>query len=138
MNDDFENVIVALKTTGTPTVATPTLSPGSGTYTSVQSVTISSWTAGTTVYYTTNGTMPTTSSTMYTGPVTVSVSETLEAIATAPGFANSPMNSAVYTVDKFDRLWRPRHGIGLGDLAGRRHSSRKIRQQCGCGLLHHR
>ncbi len=99
LNDAFENLIAALKTTGTPTVATPTFSPASGTYSSVQYVTISSWTAGTTIYYTTDGTYPTTNSTLYTGQVAVSASETLEAIATAPGFANSPMNSAVYTIN---------------------------------------
>ena len=99
LNDAFENVLVALLTTGTPTAATPTLSPGTGTYTSVQYVTISSWTAGSTVHYTTDGTYPTTGSTLYTGQVAVSATETLEAIATAPGFANSPMNSAVYTIN---------------------------------------
>jgi len=99
LNDGFENVIVALTTTGTPTVAAPTLSPASGTYTSAQAVSISTWTAGATIYYTTDGTYPTTGSTMYTGLVTVSATETLEAIATAPGFANSPMNSAVYTIN---------------------------------------
>ena len=56
LNDGFENLIVALTTTGTPTAATPTLSPGTGRYTSMQYVTISSWTAGTTIYYTTDGT----------------------------------------------------------------------------------
>ena len=66
-------------------VSTPTFSPAAGTYTSAQSVTISDATSGATIYYTTNGTTPTTSSTAYTGPITVSSTETLEAIAVATG-----------------------------------------------------
>ncbi len=52
----------------TPTVATPAFSLAAGTYTSAQSVSISDATSGATIYYTTNGTTPTTSSTQYTGP----------------------------------------------------------------------
>ena len=78
----------------TPTVSTPAFSPAAGTYTSAQSVTISDATSGATIYYTTNGTTPTTSSTKYTGPITVSSTETLEAIAVATGDTNSAVASA--------------------------------------------
>ena len=47
---------------GVATAAAPTFSPAAGTYTSTQSVTISDATTGATIYYTTNGTTPTTSS----------------------------------------------------------------------------
>ena len=76
----------------------PTFSPAAGTYSSAQSVTISDSTAGTTIYYTTNGTTPTTSSTKYTSAVTVSSSETLEAIAVETGYTNSPVATAAYTI----------------------------------------
>jgi Chitobiase/beta-hexosaminidase C-terminal domain len=68
------------------TVATPTFSPAAGTYTSIQTVTISDSTSGATIYYTTNGSTPTTSSTHYTSPITVSSSETVKAIGTKSGY----------------------------------------------------
>jgi hypothetical protein len=79
-------------------VSTPAFSPASGAYTSAQPVTISDATSGATIYYTTNGTTPTTSSTEYTGPITVSSTETLEAIAVATGDTNSAVASAAYTI----------------------------------------
>jgi LysM repeat protein len=82
----------------TPVLPAPTFSPAAGSYSSSQSVTISDATAGTTIYYTTNGTMPTTSSTVYSGAITVSATETLEAIAAKTGFTNSAVTTAVYTI----------------------------------------
>ena len=78
--------------------ATPTFSPAGGSYTTPQSVNIADATSGATIYYTTNGTTPTTSSTQYTGPITVSSTETLEAIAVATGDTNSAVASATYTI----------------------------------------
>ncbi|MGB9148401.1 MAG: chitobiase/beta-hexosaminidase C-terminal domain-containing protein [Acidobacteriaceae bacterium] len=81
------------------TTATPTFSPVAGTYTSAQTVTISDSTSGATICYTTNGTTPTTSSPQYTGPITVFATETVEAIATASGYAQSSVGSAGYTIN---------------------------------------
>jgi hypothetical protein len=78
--------------------STPTFSPVAGKYTSSQAVSISDATSDATVYYTTNGTAPTTSSTRYTGPITVSSTETLKAIAVVAGEANSAVASATYTM----------------------------------------
>ena len=78
--------------------ATPTFSPVAGTYTAAQTVSISDLTAGATIYYTTNGTTPTTSSPVYGGAITVSSTETLEAIATATGYATSAVASSSYTI----------------------------------------
>ena len=85
--------------TSLPTAATPTLSPGTGTYTAAQTVTISDTTAGATIYYTTDGTPPTASSSLYSGAITVSSTETIEAIATAGGDANSAIATATYTIN---------------------------------------
>jgi hypothetical protein len=81
-----------------PTLSQPTFSVPAGTYTSAQTVTLSDATRRTTIYYTTDGSTPTTSSTIYTGRITVSSSETINAIATLQGYANSPVASATYTI----------------------------------------
>jgi RHS repeat-associated protein len=88
----------ATYTINLPAAATPTFSPAAGTYTSVQTVTISDSTSGATIYYTTNGTTPTTSSTKYSSAIAVSSSETIEAIATASGYSSSAVGSATYTL----------------------------------------
>ena len=84
----------------TPSAATPTFSPGGATYTAPQSVTLADSTAAAKIYYTTNGTTPTTASTLYAGPITVSSSETIQAIAVASGVTNSPVGSATYTIQQ--------------------------------------
>ena len=89
--------------TATYTIASvlpaPTFSVAGGTFTSAQSVSISDATTGRTIYYTTNGTVPTTTSAVYTGPITVSSNETLEAIAVETGYTNSAVATATYTIN---------------------------------------
>ena len=77
----------------------PTLSVPAGTYTSVQTVALSDANSAATIYFTTNGTAPTTSSAVYTAPITVSTSETIEAIAVASGSAPSAASSASYVIN---------------------------------------
>lgn len=79
-------------------VATPTFTPPGGSFTSPQSVTISSATPGATIYYTTDGTTPTTASNLFGAPVTVATSETIKAIAIKAGLTNSAVGSAVFTI----------------------------------------
>jgi hypothetical protein len=74
----------------------PTFTPPAGIYSSPQSVTIGDAVAGTAIYYTTNGTKPSTSSTPYSGPITVSANETLKAIALASGVPASAVGTAAY------------------------------------------
>jgi N-acetylneuraminic acid mutarotase len=84
----------------TPTAATPTFSVQPGIYTTAQTVAINDTTSGSTIYYTTNSTTPTTSSSSLSpgGTITVSSSETVEAIAVASGYTNSQVATANYTI----------------------------------------
>ena len=79
--------------------AAPVFSPAAGTYTTAQSVAISSATKGAVIYYTTNGTTPTTASSVYSGPMTVGTgTTTIEAMAVASGSSPSAVVTAKYLV----------------------------------------
>ncbi len=86
------------ETTPVKVTATPTLSPASGTYTTAQTVTITDSTPNAVIYYTTDGSVPTPSSTKYIGPITVSSTQTIDAIATAANYVSSAVASAMYTI----------------------------------------
>lgn len=77
--------------TPTQQVATPAISI-SGT-----TATISCSTSGATIYYTLNGNTPTTSSTQYSSPITLSAACTIKAIAVKSGMTNSSVASKSYT-----------------------------------------
>jgi hypothetical protein len=85
------------------TCGTPTFSPGAGTYTGAQSVTINGTCS--TLCYTTNGVTPTATTpgtcdqNTYSGPVSVASSLTLQAIGTQSGDTNSAVGSAAYTIN---------------------------------------
>ena len=82
----------------TPPATAPTFQPAAGTYTTPQKVTISDATAGATIYYTTNGSAPTTGTSVYSGPITVSASETVRALASGSGYSASTVASAAYVI----------------------------------------
>lgn len=81
------------------TAASPTFSPAAGTYTSAQSVALSTTTSGATIRYTTDGTTPTASSTAYASPISVASTQTIKAIAIKSGLYNSSVASATYTIN---------------------------------------
>jgi gliding motility-associated-like protein len=72
--------------------STPVMSVAEGFYGGAQSVTITSPDAGVSIYYTTNGSLPTTGSTLYTGAVSVSSTTVLRARA----FSSDPLVPASF------------------------------------------
>jgi arabinogalactan endo-1,4-beta-galactosidase len=91
----------ASTTTPPATAPAPTFSLEVGIYTTAQTVTISDAIAGATIYYTTNGATPTIASNVYSSAITIPATpatETIQAIAVATGYANSPVASAFYTM----------------------------------------
>ena len=81
-----------------PQAAVPFFSLAGGIYTTPQTLTLTDSTPGATIYYTTNGSNPTIGSTLYTGPITISTSELVRAIAIAPGFNASNSSSKGYVI----------------------------------------
>jgi hypothetical protein len=88
---------------GGGTVATPTFSPAAGTYLGTQTVTLSDATTGATIFYTLDGTQPGTSAggstKQYSGPLAITSTETIKALATASGMTTSGTASATYTIE---------------------------------------
>jgi len=83
-----------------PAAATPSFSPVAGTYTSAQTVTITSTTTGATIRYTTDGSTPSaTVGTIYSSPVSVGTTTTLKAIAYKASYADSTVASGLYTIN---------------------------------------
>jgi hypothetical protein len=85
--------------TTNPPAAAPSFNPAGGTYTAVQTVTITTTTAGATIYYTQDGNDPTAGSPVYSVPIQVAWNQTLKAMAVAAGFSPSPITSATYTIN---------------------------------------
>ena len=80
------------------TVATPTIWPVTGTFTNSVTVAVTCATAGTTIYYTTDGSVPTTDSSVYSGPFAVTGTGTVKVKAVVAGYTDSAVASASFTI----------------------------------------
>jgi hypothetical protein len=93
----------ATYTLNIPVAATPapTISPNGGTFTSATTVTLADSASGATIYYTLDGSTPTTSSTTYSAPFTISApgATTVSAIAVTPGTPASSVTTAAFTLN---------------------------------------
>lgn len=78
--------------------AAPTFSIAAGSYAQAQSVTLSSTTSGSAIFYTLDGSTPTTLSYPYSSAIQVSASETVKAVAVLSGRSYSSVASAAYSI----------------------------------------
>jgi beta-glucosidase-like glycosyl hydrolase len=85
-------------------VATPIFTPAAGVYATAQNVAINCATAGATIKYTTDGSTPTSASATYIGPITVSASTKINAIAMKANMTDSAVAAAEYTISSFKVL----------------------------------
>jgi hypothetical protein len=76
----------------------PVISPAAGTYTSVQTVTITDATPSSVLYYTTDGTAPTVFSTLYTAPIVLEYTHTVNAVAVSGRDADSKIATSLFTL----------------------------------------
>lgn len=97
-------------------VATPTFSPEAGEVNAGTEVTISTATPGATIYYTTNGDTPTTSSNVYSSPIVITASATIKAIAVKENYKNSAVASARYTIPGSGWIETSLGSISEGDV----------------------
>jgi hypothetical protein len=97
-------------------VATPTFSLSAGTHTEWATVTLSDATSDATIHYTTDGTTPTAASPIYSAPICVTMTSTINAMAMASGMADSTVASATYTI--LQRVATPTFGPSAGTYTG--------------------
>ena len=94
---DIDNIVITYTSSGGSTVNTPQIIPNGGSFYPTQSVELSCTTDGASIYYTTDGTPPSTSSTPYSSAFTISSTCTVKAIATKSGMTDSSVAEATFT-----------------------------------------
>ena len=107
---------VSLAKAGNQPVATPQISPASATYPGPQNVTISDATAGATIQYTIDGSRPTSSSPVYSGPILVTgdgTHETIIAYANKAGMTDSALATASYILN-YNQVQTPTFSLPAG------------------------
>lgn len=103
-------------------IEAPVISPIEDTFISAQEVTITTETKGALIYYTTNGSAPSSASTLYTEPFTVTYGDTgtttIKAISVKRGFADSAVTEKTYTIQNqsFDVLFDSQEGSLVPNL----------------------
>ncbi|MCB9497177.1 MAG: chitobiase/beta-hexosaminidase C-terminal domain-containing protein [Fibrobacteria bacterium] len=80
-------------------VVSPTFIPGSGTFTKLQKLTLANTTADAVIHYTTDGSTPTSSSKVYTGPLSIGETRTVRAIAVKNGMEASFVSVGQYVIE---------------------------------------
>ena len=93
------------------------------------SATIRMWdnTPGAQIYYTTDGTVPTPSSTPYIGPITIECTTTFEAMAAAVGYSDSSVASMTYEITALPTA-TPAFSVAAGSTRPHRRSASRTRR----------
>ncbi len=105
-----QDVYLYKKATNVSRVETPTFDPEAGTYNETQNVTIACATDGATIYYTLDGSEPTSNSNVYSQAIPVSSTTTINAIAMKDGMNPSNMATATYTIKVATPTFTPEAG----------------------------
>ena len=87
----------AIVVTYIPSCAIPTFTPNGGLFVGSQEISLACTTTNATIYYTTDGSTPTTSSSVYTEPFTINETTTIKAFGVKDGLANSGVATATFT-----------------------------------------
>jgi uncharacterized protein (DUF1800 family) len=87
-------------------VGPPAFNPPPGTFSGDQAVDLAGSTPGATIRYTTDGSTPSAvNGTTYSGPITITSTTNLQAIALKSGLANSPVVQGTYTINRQEVLF---------------------------------
>ncbi len=100
-------------------VEAPTASVAAGEVASGTKVSLSTATTGADIYYTLNGTVPTTESTKYAGSIEITKAMTIKAIAVKSGMADSEVSSFSYTIKAVvpGKVSAPTASVAAGEVA---------------------
>lgn len=98
VKNGLANSSVMSKSFTVPVVVTPVANPTGSAVASGSTVELSCETTGASIYYTTNGDTPTSSSTLYESAIEITTGVTIKAIGIKTGSANSSVMSETYTI----------------------------------------
>lgn len=102
--------------------ATPTFSPDASVLTGATNVSIECATSGAVIHFTTDGSVPTTNSPIYTAPLPINLPTTLTAVAFRSDLGPSKAKSAFYGFVSYDRTvvttWAGSTSAGLSNSVG--------------------
>ena len=102
---------IASATYTIPQTAAPTVYPAAGTYTIGTPIQLFQAEVGQKFYYTTDGSTPTTSSTLYTGPLSLTADMTLKVLTTRSGYRDADVLTAAFLV-KAPQEWNEFRNLG--------------------------